>query len=211
MNECEKVGGVILLQSNSMKTSSSKTAQASLLALTLAGSMFLPGCQTKDAPEDTPVLDETSPTTIEDLSVPEYQQDSTSAVRVEPKVKPSTETSTETPVVSDPVSEPVVTSSNVYANGSYSQSGTYNSPAGVESLTVNLTIADDIVTGVSVTPNSKDETSVAYIKMFASGISSTVIGKPVEGIGQVGAVNGSSLTGAGFNKAMAGILAQAKA
>lgn len=136
--------------------------------------------------------------------------DSSSAVRVEPKVKPSTETSTESvaPVAAEPV---VAVSSNVYANGTYSQSGTYNSPAGVESILVSLTIQDDIVTGVNVVPNSKDETSMAFIKLFASGISSTVIGKPAEGIGQVGAVNGSSLTGAGFNKAMAGILAQAKA
>ena len=43
-----------------------------------------------------------------------------------------------------------------YADGSYSADGDYVAPSGPESITVELTIEDDTVTAVTVTPHATE-------------------------------------------------------
>jgi uncharacterized protein with FMN-binding domain len=92
-------------------------------------------------------------------------------------------------------------SSAKYKDGSYSAEGTYQSPGGQEKVKVDLTIADDKVTAVTVTPESGNATGQQYEGMFASGISAEVVGKDIDSL-NVGKVSGSSLTSGGFNAAV---------
>ena len=108
-----------------------------------------------------------------------------------------------------PAPAPVVAAS-VYRDGTYSATGSYNSPGGEDQVAVTLTVANDIVTSVSAIPKTQDRTSARYQAMFVSGYKQYVVGKDLSSV-HVGIVSGSSLTGIGFNAAIAKIEAEAKA
>lgn len=99
---------------------------------------------------------------------------------------------------------------STYADGSYSATGSYVSPGGSESVAVELTLTDDVVTDVVVTPQATNPNSVRFQGEFADGIADVVVGQPVDEL-QVSRVAGSSLTSGGFNDALAQILAEASA
>jgi uncharacterized protein with FMN-binding domain len=95
-----------------------------------------------------------------------------------------------------------------YKNGTYTEDGGYESPAGHQTVTVKLTIADDKVTAVIVTPHATDGTAKSYQAQFVSGISAEVVGKDIDSL-KVSRVSGSSLTSGGFNAALKAIKADA--
>jgi hypothetical protein len=95
-----------------------------------------------------------------------------------------------------------------FADGTYSATGTYESPGGTESIEVQLTLAKNLVTAVTVTPQARDASGQIYQGMFAQGISAAVVGKDLNTL-HVSKVSGSSLTGGGFNDALAKIKAEA--
>ena len=95
-----------------------------------------------------------------------------------------------------------------YTDGTYSATGTYESPGGTESVEVQLTLAKNLVTAVTVTPQAKDASGQIYQGMFAQGISAVVVGKDLNTL-QVAKVSGSSLTSSGFTDALAKIKAEA--
>jgi hypothetical protein len=99
---------------------------------------------------------------------------------------------------------------NKYKNGTYSATGTYDSPGGSESIGVSLTITNDTVTGASVTPMPNDGTSARYQQSFISGYKTYVIGENIDTIA-LDIVSGSSLTPVGFNDALSKIKAEAQA
>ena len=94
------------------------------------------------------------------------------------------------------------------ASGTWTETGTYQSPGGQESVTVTLTAKDGTVTAVKVTGSGSTPNAQQYQAAFESGISGEVVGKPLATL-QVGAVSGSSLTGNGFNAAVEKIRADA--
>lgn len=96
------------------------------------------------------------------------------------------------------------------ADGTYAATGSYESPAGQETVAVSLTLADGVVTAVEVTPEATNPTSKQFQTKFASGVVDVVVGQPVDGL-SVDAVSGSSLTPEGFNDALAQIVADAQA
>lgn len=98
----------------------------------------------------------------------------------------------------------------VYADGTYTQVGSYNSPAGPESVNVSITLAGDVITGVSVTPLAENTTSLKFQQQFAGGIASVASGVRLEDLNGVSAVSGASLTSKGFNSALASIKASAQ-
>jgi len=102
------------------------------------------------------------------------------------------------------------TPSTTYKDGSYTANGSYVSPGGQENITVSVTVANDTIKSVTVTPGSKDPDGVQYEGLFAKGISSVVVGKPLSTTFNVSEVNGSSLTGTGFTAALNSIRSQAK-
>jgi uncharacterized protein with FMN-binding domain len=114
------------------------------------------------------------------------------------------------PAVTPTKSTPTPVASSVYRNGTYSATGTYMSPGGSDQLGVQVTLKNDIVTGVNVTLGANDRTSMRYQNIFAANYKQYVIGKDISSI-HLTRVSGSSLTPIGFNNALSKIEAQAKA
>ncbi len=97
-----------------------------------------------------------------------------------------------------------------YADGTYTAEGDYVSPAGPSTVSVEITLTDDVVTAVTVTPESTDPTAKGFQDQFASGIAAIVEGQDIDSL-NVSRVGGSSLTSGGFNAAIATIKAEALA
>jgi uncharacterized protein with FMN-binding domain len=95
-----------------------------------------------------------------------------------------------------------------YKDGTYTADGSYQAPSGTESITVELTLADDTVTDITVTPHATDPTAKGMQTDFASGIADQVVGQDIDKL-QVTRVSGSSLTSGGFKIAIAAIKEQA--
>ena len=94
------------------------------------------------------------------------------------------------------------------ATGTWTETGSYQTPGGEESVEVTLTAKDGTVTAVRVQGSGGSTNSRQYQAAFASGISGEVVGKALSSI-DVGAVSGSSLTGQGFDAAVEKIRADA--
>ena len=97
-----------------------------------------------------------------------------------------------------------------YADGTYTATGSYESPAGPETVGVSITLAGGVVTAVVVTPEATNPASQKFQTQFASGVADVVVGQPIEGL-TVDTVSGSSLTPDGFNAALVEIAADAHA
>ena len=117
-------------------------------------------------------------------------------------------TSTETDGATD--SGSTSESSASYTDGSYTADGTYSTPETVETISVTITLEEDIVTEVSVTGDPQAPESEKMQGAFIGGISDEVVGKDVDEI-SVSRVAGSSLTSGGFNDALEKIKAEAAA
>lgn len=123
----------------------------------------------------------------------------------------SSATSTATPstgTTTTPTTEAAPAST--YTDGSYTANGSYQTPESVEEITVTLTLAADIVTGVEVTGNPSKQESRQYQSEFIGGISDAVVGQDIDSL-SVSRVGGSSLTSGGFNQAVDEIKSQAVA
>lgn len=97
-----------------------------------------------------------------------------------------------------------------YTDGTYTEDGTYSAPSGTETITVEVTLADNTITAVTVTPQAEGGTQANYQEKFAEGIGAEVVGKSIDEV-NVSRVAGSSLTSAGFNDAIEAIKADAAA
>ncbi len=100
------------------------------------------------------------------------------------------------------------TGSGDYADGEYSATGEYQSPAGDESIEVELSLEGGAVTAVTVTPNATDGNAERYQTQFADGVEEEVVGRSIDELA-VDRVAGSSLTSGGFNDALEQIKADA--
>jgi uncharacterized protein with FMN-binding domain len=94
-------------------------------------------------------------------------------------------------------------------DGTYTATGNYTSPDGNEAIGVSLTVASGTITAVTVTPQGDAPESKQYEQRFADGIASVVVGKQLASTFDVSEVNGSSLTGTGFQAALTSIRSQA--
>lgn len=97
-----------------------------------------------------------------------------------------------------------------YKDGSFAGSGDYQSPGGKESIDVKVTLKDDKVTEITVTPNASSGNAKVYQTAFSNGISDKVVGKRIDELSDVTRVSGSSLTSGGFQKAITEIESLAK-
>ncbi|TXK19993.1 hypothetical protein FVQ89_04965 [Homoserinibacter sp. GY 40078] len=95
-----------------------------------------------------------------------------------------------------------------YTDGTYSASGSYTAPSGQEEIDVELTLVDDVVTEVTVTPTATDQQAAGFQEQFASGIAAEVVGQDIDSL-NVTRVAGSSLTSTGFMAAVDAIKAEA--
>ncbi len=116
----------------------------------------------------------------------------------------------ESPIIQTPLNPiDIKKQTTAYKDGSYSSTGSYMSPGGLDKIGVNLTLEKDIVTDISVTPLVADKVSVKYQGMFLSGYRPMVIGKNIIDV-KLDKVSGSSLTSIGFNEAIEQIKLEAK-
>ncbi len=99
---------------------------------------------------------------------------------------------------------------STYVDGTYTAEGSYATPESVESITVTVTLADDIVTAVEVVGNPQKAESERYQGEFIGGIADVVVGQDIDSL-SVSRVAGSSLTSGGFNQAIDTIKSEAKA
>ena len=107
-----------------------------------------------------------------------------------------------------PDSTDTTTTTGSYTDGDYTESAEYQSPNGTEEITVDVTLADGVITAVTVTGDGDNPNSKLYQSKFAGGIADVVVGKNIDDI-SVDKVAGSSLTSAGFNDAIEAIKADA--
>lgn len=96
------------------------------------------------------------------------------------------------------------TADESYTDGTYTADGSYQAPSGTESITVELTLADDTITAITVTPHATDPTAKGMQTNFAGGIADEVVGQDIDKL-NVTRVSGSSLTSGGFKIAIAAI------
>ena len=142
---------------------------------------------------------ELSNTTRQDTSIQKDPEPDTSASEAE--TKPAPDASTE-----KPSSAPQTVA---YHNGTYSATGRYSTPGGIESIGLEITLTDDTVTATTLTQNPSNRDSRQYQAAFASGYKELIIGKKLDDI-SLSRVSGSSLTSQGFENALADIANQAK-
>ena len=95
-------------------------------------------------------------------------------------------------------------------DGSYTATGDYTSPGGPSAVEVTVALKSGDIASVEVVPKAENPTARQYESQFASGVGAVAVGKPIEGL-KVGTVSGSSLTSAGFEKALAAIRSKAAA
>ncbi|HEY0217114.1 MAG TPA: hypothetical protein VGC57_12045 [Cellulomonas sp.] len=138
----------------------------------------------------------------EDSAQTATQQDSTADA--------GTDASAGTDATDDAGTDTSADSGTTYADGTYTAEGAYSSPGGQEAIEVEITVADDVVTAVTVTPEATAGNAARFQKEFASGIADVVVGEELAGL-SVDKVSGSSLTGDGFNTALDQIRADAEA
>lgn len=101
---------------------------------------------------------------------------------------------------------PMVRRSASYRDGVYTATVWYGGLP--SSITVTVTLDDDIITAVEVTPHATDPTSLGLQRRFAAAVPAVVVGKPIDEV-KVGRLAGSSGTPVGFNDAIRRIKSQA--
>ncbi len=138
-------------------------------------------------------------------TAPEPKVDTAPAAEPTPTPTPTPTPKAETPPAQE--TQPVVNLST-FVDGTYTKTGGYTSPGGAESVTVTVSVQDDVIKSVSAVGNGNNDTSKSFQGLFTAGVGDQVIGKKLVDL-SVGTVNGSSLTGGGFNSAIASIKAQA--
>lgn len=98
---------------------------------------------------------------------------------------------------------------STYKDGTYNASGSYKSPGGTERVDVQLTLAGDSISEITVTPQAATPTSKQFQGEFVNNYKSMVVGKNIDEV-ELSKVAGSSLTSGGFNEALTQIKDQAK-
>ncbi|HWH25230.1 MAG TPA: hypothetical protein VNT53_01115 [Pseudolysinimonas sp.] len=100
--------------------------------------------------------------------------------------------------------------SGSYTDGTYDADGSYTAPSGTESVHVELTLKDGVVTALTVEGGATSGTQKGFQDKFESGINAEVVGKNIDDL-NVSRVAGSSLTSTGFNSAIDAIKTEASA
>jgi len=96
-----------------------------------------------------------------------------------------------------------------FKDGTYTEIGTYRSPAGPEEFELSLTLENDVIISSSFKAKATNEISLKLQNAFKDGYSQLVVGKPIDRV-KLDVVNGASLTTKGFNEALDKIRTQTK-
>ena len=101
-------------------------------------------------------------------------------------------------------------SSSTFKDGTYTATGSYQTPGGQESIDLTVTLSGNTITDAKVVQNATGGEAAQFQSKFASGYRSLVVGKKITDV-SLTRVAGSSLTPVGFNNAIEDIENQAKA
>jgi uncharacterized protein with FMN-binding domain len=93
-----------------------------------------------------------------------------------------------------------------YKDGTYSVDGEYGTRG--SSIGVSITLRDDAITAVDVTPHATNETSLALQSRFVEAVPALVVGRDIDEV-TLDRVAGNSHTPDGFNDALEKIKADA--
>jgi len=88
-----------------------------------------------------------------------------------------------------------------YTDGTYTATGTYQSPGGQEEIELTVSLAAGKITDTSAATQAASGTSRQYQKEFINNYKNLIIGKNIEDV-ELDRVAGSSLTSNGFNDAL---------
>jgi uncharacterized protein with FMN-binding domain len=105
------------------------------------------------------------------------------------------------------ITRSATTKDSGYVNGVYTATGQYGGLP--SSVTVHVTLVENVVTAVTVTPHATDPTSLDFQRRFAAAVPAVVVGKRIDEV-KVGRLAGSSGTPVGFNAALRRIKEQAR-
>ncbi len=155
-------------------------------------------------PSDTKAPDQNQLTPDQPVASNQYQDDDDSFDDDDDRPN------TRHPLAPGTTPTPTVPSNTSFKDGTYTATGSYMSPAGMENVGVSVTLKNNIITEATVTNEARNRTSVRYQNMFIQNFTPLVVGKNITSV-HLDVVGDSSLTGAGFNQALATIEASAKA
>ncbi|MFE7566802.1 hypothetical protein ACFU76_07540 [Streptomyces sp. NPDC057539] len=93
-----------------------------------------------------------------------------------------------------------------YDDGEYTVDGEYGTRG--SSIGVSLTLEDDKITAVGITPHATDDTSLEFQRRFADAVPALVVGRDIDDV-RLDRVAGNSGTPQGFNDALEKIKAEA--
>lgn len=96
-----------------------------------------------------------------------------------------------------------------FKDGSYTANGSYQTPGGIESIDLTVTISNNVIKDSSIKQNAISAEAHQYQAFFASGYKAEIVGKRIDSV-SLSRVSGSSLTSSGFNKAIDDIENQAR-
>lgn len=118
----------------------------------------------------------------------------------ETTVVDTTTTTTDTTTTSETTTDTKVAADSAKVNGAFTLKATYSSPGGEEPMEAVVTVANDVVTSVTMANTAINNVSKKFQDMFIAGIAGEIVGKDVKEV-EFTHVNGSSLTATVFNKA----------
>lgn len=98
---------------------------------------------------------------------------------------------------------------SLYKDGSYSANGSYETPAGLESVKLSLNISNNQIATATFEATSENDKSIYFQDLFKKGFESEVVGKNIDEV-NLSVINGSSLTPNGFMDALNKIKSEAK-
>lgn len=184
-----------------------KVTFASFFSLALA-TFVGAGCTATSSPNVSTDTSAATGTNGQTATTTETEKTSPESETTNPGTTPSQTETTTPPPSTNTDSTPTTVDASVYADGTYSATGTYSSPAGKEQTPVTLTLVDDVITDVTFTVAATNPTSKQFQTMFANNFKTLVVGKNIDDV-HLTKVSGSSLTPKGFNDALAQIKTEA--
>ena len=113
----------------------------------------------------------------------------------------TTKTETTTSETTIETGESGETTVSTYEDGEHTATGSFSTPSGTESVTVTVTLENDIVTAVQADGSATGGNSAQYQEQFLENYESEVVGKDLDEV-ELDRVAGSSLTSNGFNAAI---------
>lgn len=102
------------------------------------------------------------------------------------------------------------TTSGSYKDGVYGASASYDSPGGVQDISISITLQDGKIVDTSATNGANDREAREFQNEFIAGYKKLIVGKSVDEV-RLSRVSGSSLTSQGFNAALEDIKNDAEA